>query len=107
MSNDEQHDDDVTSPDLPSGLGDREEPTNPGVGTGEAFIAVSSRAGRAMAAIQSLAESCPPLGDARRRRHLEVLAHAFGEAGDLCHDNRRVTLALIREEDEQHGGSNG
>ncbi len=92
-------DDDVTSPDLPSGLG-VEETTNPGVGTGDAFIAITSSAYRGVATLQALADSCPAMGDASRRRHLEVFALTAGEVGMLCFDIQRITLALNREESE-------
>ena len=99
MSADE-HDDDVTSPDLPSGLGAAEEVTSPGVGVGEAYIAIAASRNRALAALRTLEETCPPVGAASRLRHLEVLANAQGDAGMLCFDGRRVTLALKREEEE-------
>lgn len=91
-------DDDITKPDTPSGLGNGDDETNPGVGTGEAFIAITAGADRAVAAIKALVDSCPPLGAGSRRRHLEVLAHNWGELGMLAHDTRRVILQLIREE---------
>lgn len=98
MNDDERDDDDVTKPDLPSGLGTSEEPTNPGVGTGEAFLAVQASADRALGALRAMADACPPVGAVSRRRHLEVYAHLWGELGMLAHDTRRVTLQLIREE---------
>lgn len=72
--------------------------TNPGIGTGEAYIAVTASTDRVMAAIRALAEACPAIGKTGRQRHLECLAHAHGEAGMLHHDTRRLILQLIREE---------
>lgn len=94
MSTNGEHDGDRTSPDL----GEHEEHTVPGVGTGDAFISITSSADRIVAALRALVDSCPPSGAAGRRRHLEVLALNFGELGELAHDARRVTLQLIREE---------
>jgi hypothetical protein len=96
----DEHDGDVTSPDLPSGLGSADEPTNPGVGTGEAFIATTAGAYRTVATLQALAESCPPFGSAGRRRHIEVFALTAGELGMLCFDIQRIALALNREEND-------
>ena len=69
-----------------------------GVGSGEAFIAITASADRIVAALRTLADSCPRTGSTGRRRHLEVLALNFGELGELAHDARRVTLQLVREE---------
>ena len=95
----DEHDGDVTRPDLPGLLG-AEETTDPGVGTGDAFIAITSSAYRGVATLQALADSCPPMGDPSRRRHLEVFAMTAGEVGMLCFDIQRITLALNREESE-------
>lgn len=92
-------DDDVTEPDIPSGLGEQDETTKPGVGTGEAFLAITSSADRAIAAIKTLVAECPQFGASGRLRHLEVLAHAWGELGMLCHDTRRVIIQLKHEEE--------
>lgn len=86
-------DDERTDPDL-----GRDEHTKPGVGTGDAFIAITSSADRIVASLRTLADSCPPLGAAGRRRHLEVLSLHWGELGMMAHDARRITLQLIREE---------
>lgn len=75
-----------------------DERTNPGVGTGEAYIATTANRDRALAAIRELERTCPAIGAANRRRHIEVLAHACGEAGMLLHDERRLLLRLNREE---------
>jgi hypothetical protein len=91
-------DDDVTKPDLPSGLGSGDEPTNPGKGTGEAVIAVSGLAHRAVATLRTLEDTCPKAGEPGREYHLRLLALAHGELGDLHHDTRRVILQRIREE---------
>ncbi len=88
--NDEQHDGDKTSPDL--GVDDK---TNPGAGP---FASIAGSLGRAVAAVRTLAGLVPGLGEAGRRRSLEVLAHALGILGDLAHDTRRAILALVREE---------
>src|SRR5689334_7157399 len=93
----DEHDDDVTKPDRP-GLGNGEDTTSPGVGTGEAYFAVIVNADRAMAALKVLAGACPRMVEAGRERHLEVLAHAHGELGMLHHGTRRLILQLIREE---------
>jgi hypothetical protein len=91
-------DDDITSPDLPSGLGASEEPTDPGVGTGAAYIATTASRDRALAALAKLERTCPAVGAPGRRRHLELIAIAQGDAGMLFFDGRRVTNQLIHEE---------
>jgi hypothetical protein len=98
MSTNGNHDDDITRPDLP-GLGPVEEHTLPGVGPNDVLISIALAAGRALAAIGSLATECPPPGSPGRRRHLEVLSHHWGELGVLCHDTRRAIIALKHEED--------
>jgi len=90
----DEHDDDRTSPDL--GAGD--DPTQPGIGVDEAFIAITASAHRFVAALEALSSGCPPRGDPRRERHLEVYAHQWGELGMMCFDARRITLSLQREE---------
>jgi hypothetical protein len=87
------HDDDRTSPDLGA-----EDGTNPGIGSGEAYIAITASAYRTLAAIEAMANACPRVGETGRQRHLEVIAMKWGELGMLAHDTRRVTLELIREE---------
>lgn len=89
------HDEDRTSPDL----GDVEG-TDPGVGAGEAYIACTASAYRALAALEALAAACPKRGEPGRERHLDVIAMQWGELGMLAHDTRRVTLQLNREEQE-------
>lgn len=93
-------DDDITSHDLPSGIGADDE-TNPGVGVGEALISITNSADRALAALKTLAETCPPAGAPSRRRHLEIYRNGWGDAGMLCFDARRITDELIREEEEK------
>jgi hypothetical protein len=88
-----EHDDgDSTNLDLGA-----EEPTNPGIGAGEGYIAASGVARRAFDALRTLEEHCPDPESEGYRRHLEVIAHAWGELGDLCHDERRLTLQFLRE----------
>ncbi len=87
-------DEDRTSPEI---LGGAEEPTKPGIGAGDGYIAASGLAARAFTALRTLEDSCPQPGAPSFRRHLELIAHAWGELGDLCHDERRLTLHFIRE----------
>ncbi len=93
-------DEDSTSPDLGT-----EEHTKPGIGTGdgtgEAFIAWFDAADRALAALKTLAGSCPPPGASSRDRHLGVLELGVGDLGMLCFDVRRVTAELRRKERER------
>ncbi len=91
-------DEDCTSPDCFGSTED--DPTSPGVGTREAYIATASSANGALDAVTKLSNSCPPVGNVLRDRHLEILAHAWGVLGDLSHDSRRVINRLRREEKE-------
>lgn len=96
-----EHDDDVTSPDLPSGLGATEEHTLPGIGPGDPFVPIAASAYRGVATLQALAAACPRVGSPSRRRHIEVFALTAGEVGMLCFDIQRVALALNREENDR------
>lgn len=89
---DDEHDGDRTSPDL-----GESEHTNPGVGTGEAYIAGSGLADRALDALRTLEGATPTPESPGFRRHVECVAHAWGELGDLCHDERRLALQFLRE----------
>ncbi len=92
-SNSDGDDGDRTSPNL-----GEEEHTHPGH-VAAPFAAVAAGLGRAASAVRSLAEICDGLQGDERRRCLWALAMRLGDLGDLSHDTRRVTLALIREED--------
>jgi hypothetical protein len=92
----DEHDDDLTNPEI-LGLG-TEEPTKPGIGgSGEGYISFSRQARRALDAIEKLENSCPYPGEPGFDRHVEVLAHAWGDVGMLCFDTRRITLEWQRE----------
>ncbi len=93
----DEHDDEPTRPDLPSGLADD---VTPGAGPEAAFAAIVASARRSLGAIEGLAGVCPPGGDPGRRRFLEVFAHLWGEHGVLAHDTRRLILQLMREEND-------
>ena len=90
----DEHDDDRTSPDLFGA----EEPTKPGVGTGEAYIAVAGRAYRVVASLETLGLACPPAGAQLRGRGLDLIANGWDELAMLAFDVARITRRLKREE---------
>lgn len=96
MSGDE-HDGDSTSPDL----GDGDDHTAPGGGHDDVHVVIVASLDRVVAALRTLAEAGKGLRGDERRRNRWALALKLGEMGDLAHDTRRVTLQLIREEEDE------
>jgi hypothetical protein len=78
-------------------MSDENDDTNPGDGTGEGYIAASAAARRVIDAIAALERAFVSSGDPSEERSLEVLAHLWGELGDLSHDTRRITIQKKRE----------